>query len=78
MLSDLWGAENHTPFVKDGIHETIVKGAQGKVNPQGTAAPKLLPTIHGILVQERRKLFYCVYQQVSSRLLLLMQGNFST
>ena len=30
----LWGVENHTPFVKDGIHETLVKGAQGKVNPQ--------------------------------------------
>ncbi|MGZ3624297.1 MAG: MGH1-like glycoside hydrolase domain-containing protein [Ktedonobacteraceae bacterium] len=36
----LWGAENHTPFVKDGIHETIVRGAQGKVNLQevGTKA----------------------------------------
>ncbi len=31
----LWGVVNHTPFVKDGIHETVVKGAQGKVNPQG-------------------------------------------
>ncbi|HEY6285403.1 MAG TPA: hypothetical protein VIX20_07065, partial [Ktedonobacteraceae bacterium] len=31
----LWGVENHTPFVKDGIHEMVVKGAQGKVNPQG-------------------------------------------
>jgi hypothetical protein len=31
----LWGIENRTPFVKDGIHETLVKGAQGKVNPQG-------------------------------------------
>jgi mannosylglycerate hydrolase MGH1-like protein len=31
----LWGVGNHTPFVKDGIHETVVKGAQGKVNPQG-------------------------------------------
>ena len=31
----LWGVVNHTPFVKDGIHETVVKGAQEKVNPQG-------------------------------------------
>src|SRR5713226_2967944 len=31
----LWGVVNHTPLVKDGIHETVVKGAQGKVNPQG-------------------------------------------
>jgi Mannosylglycerate hydrolase MGH1-like glycoside hydrolase domain/Glycosyl hydrolase family 63 C-terminal domain len=31
----LWGVESRTPFVKDGIHETIVKGVLGKVNPQG-------------------------------------------
>src|SRR5437764_1395893 len=31
----LWGVENHTPFVKVGIDEMLVKGAQGKVNPQG-------------------------------------------
>ncbi len=31
----LWSVQNSTPYVKDGIHETIVKGAQGKVNPQG-------------------------------------------
>ncbi|HEU5377372.1 MAG TPA: hypothetical protein VFV38_18265 [Ktedonobacteraceae bacterium] len=30
----LWGVENRTSFVKDGIHETIVNHAQGKVNPQ--------------------------------------------
>ena len=30
----LWGVGNRTPFVKDGIHETVVRGAQGKVNPQ--------------------------------------------
>ena len=30
----LWKVESRTPFVKDGIHETVVKGAQGKVNPQ--------------------------------------------
>ena len=30
----LWNVKNPTPFVKDSIHETIVKGAQGKVNPQ--------------------------------------------
>jgi hypothetical protein len=32
----LWGIENHTPFVKDGIHETVVHGARDKVNPRGT------------------------------------------
>jgi len=32
----LWGSENRTPFVKDGIHETVVNGARDKVNPQGT------------------------------------------
>jgi hypothetical protein len=30
----LWGVGNRTAFVKDGIHETVVKGALGKVNPQ--------------------------------------------
>ena len=32
----LWGIQNRTPFVKDGIHETVVNKAEGKVNPQGT------------------------------------------
>jgi hypothetical protein len=32
----LWGIENRTAFVKDGIHETVVNGARDKVNPQGT------------------------------------------
>src|SRR5713101_6917881 len=32
----LWGIQSPTPFVKDGIHETVVNGAEGKVNPQGT------------------------------------------
>src|SRR5437660_1838769 len=32
----LWGVENRTPFVKDGIHEAIVKGARDKVNQAGT------------------------------------------
>src|SRR5256886_1246307 len=31
----LWGVKNPTPFVKDGIHEMVVKGAQGKANSQG-------------------------------------------
>ncbi len=31
----LWDVENHTPFVKDGIDEMVVHGAQGTVNPQG-------------------------------------------
>ena len=26
---------SRAPFVKDGIHETVVNGAGGKVNPQG-------------------------------------------
>lgn len=29
----LWGAENRTAFVKDGINETVVNHAQGRVNP---------------------------------------------
>ncbi len=32
----LWGTQSRTPFVKDGIHETVVDKAEGKVNPQGT------------------------------------------
>ena len=32
----LWGSENRTPFVKDGIHETVVNGARDKVNQEGT------------------------------------------
>ncbi len=31
----LWGVANRTPFVKDGIDETIVNKAEGKVNPEG-------------------------------------------
>ncbi len=31
----LWGVGNRAPFVKDGIHETVVDKAEGKVNPQG-------------------------------------------
>src|SRR5260370_27769205 len=31
----LWENQSRTPFVKDGIPETVVKGAEGKVNPQG-------------------------------------------
>jgi hypothetical protein len=31
----LWGVENRTPYVKDGIHETVVAGASDKVNPEG-------------------------------------------
>jgi len=31
----LWGVPNRTPFVKDGIDETIVNKAEGKVNPEG-------------------------------------------
>src|SRR2546427_7903175 len=32
----LWGIQNMRPFVKDGIHETVVNRAESKVNPQGT------------------------------------------
>jgi hypothetical protein len=32
----LWGIENRTPFVKDGIHEAIVNGAREAVNPEAT------------------------------------------
>jgi len=31
----LWGVPNHTTYVKDGIDETIVNKAEGKVNPEG-------------------------------------------
>ena len=31
----LWGVPNHSPFVKDGIDDTIVNKAEGKVNPEG-------------------------------------------
>src|SRR6266566_2770162 len=31
----LWGVKNPTPYAKDGFYETVVKGAQGKVNLQG-------------------------------------------
>ena len=31
----LWGVPNRTTYVKDGINETIVNHAIGKVNPQG-------------------------------------------
>ena len=30
----LWGIQSRTPFVKDGINDTVVNGAEGKVNPQ--------------------------------------------
>ncbi|MGH2509776.1 MAG: MGH1-like glycoside hydrolase domain-containing protein, partial [Ktedonobacteraceae bacterium] len=30
----LWGTENRTAFVKDGIHETVVNHAQGRINPE--------------------------------------------
>jgi len=31
----LWGGANRTEFVKDGINDTVVSGAEGRVNPQG-------------------------------------------
>jgi Mannosylglycerate hydrolase MGH1-like glycoside hydrolase domain/Glycosyl hydrolase family 63 C-terminal domain len=36
----LWGVPNHTTYVKDGINDTIVNKAEGKVNPEqfGTKA----------------------------------------
>ncbi len=30
----LWGGANQTEFVKDGINDTVVSGAEGRVNPQ--------------------------------------------
>ena len=30
----LWGVPNHTMYVKDGIDETIINKAEGKVNPE--------------------------------------------
>src|SRR5262249_44345936 len=31
----LWGVPNYTPFVKDGIHEAVVNGVPGTINPAG-------------------------------------------
>src|SRR3989440_4434254 len=31
----LWGVPGRTPFVKDGINDTVVNGARGTVNPKG-------------------------------------------
>ncbi|HEY6410823.1 MAG TPA: hypothetical protein VIY29_25495, partial [Ktedonobacteraceae bacterium] len=31
----LWGVKNRTPYVKDGIHETVINKAEGKVNAEG-------------------------------------------
>jgi len=31
----LWGVENRAPFVKDGINDTVVNRAEGRLNPQG-------------------------------------------
>jgi hypothetical protein len=31
----LWGVPNRTPYVKDGIHDTVVNGALDRVNPEG-------------------------------------------
>ena len=36
----LWGAQNHTPYIKDGINNCVVNGERGAVNPDqvGTKA----------------------------------------
>jgi hypothetical protein len=31
----LWGVANRSPFVKDGINDTVVRGVEDAVNPQG-------------------------------------------
>jgi hypothetical protein len=31
----LWGVPNRTPFVKDGINNAVVNGAQNRINPEG-------------------------------------------
>ena len=31
----LWGAPNRAPFVKDGLHDAVVQGHGGAVNPEG-------------------------------------------
>jgi hypothetical protein len=45
----LFGTENRTPFVKDGIDDYIIHGAQGAVNPQhsGTKAAAHYPLTIG-------------------------------
>ena len=45
----LWGTQSRTPFVKDGIHEAVVNGAEGKVNPQDVGTKV---AVHYILVME--------------------------
>ncbi len=45
----LWGIQSRTPFVKDGIHEAVVNGAGGKVNPRDVGTKV---AAHYILVME--------------------------
>src|SRR5436305_1821197 len=45
----LWGMQSRTPFVKDGIHEAVVNGAGGKVNPRDVGTKV---AAHYILVME--------------------------
>jgi hypothetical protein len=54
----LWGVPNRTPFVKDGIHDAVVNGAQDSVNPEGfgTKVPRTTPS-SSPLVRLRRS--YC-------------------
>ena len=61
----LWGSENRTPYVKDGINEAVVHGNMGAVNPNATGtkaaahyqfiiAPGATETIILRLTNERR------------------------
>jgi hypothetical protein len=45
----LYGTENPTPYVKDGINDYVVDGATGAVNPEqvGTKAAALYPLVIG-------------------------------
>ena len=74
----LWGVKNPTPFVKDGIHETVVEGAQGKVNPQGVGTKVAAHYTWHIEAEETQTVLLRLSASRSSRLLLLMQRSFST
>ena len=62
----LFGAENRTPYVKDGINDYIVHGAADAVNPEH-AGTKLQPTTSSRLVRARPSLSACAWLTPISR-----------
>ncbi|MFL5661591.1 MAG: MGH1-like glycoside hydrolase domain-containing protein, partial [Ktedonobacteraceae bacterium] len=45
----LWGSENRATYVKDGIHEAVVNGEKGKVNPEGTGTK--VAAYHSVIIE---------------------------